>query len=87
MECIAARALLEPRPKFFLLTSAATAVELAEDYDQWGDPDNEDTSMEVRLRCLGYCWSCRVLLTLMISKLGPSRLVASGSKEGFGPFV
>jgi hypothetical protein len=30
-----------------LLTSAATSIQLAKDYDQWGDPDDEDTSMEV----------------------------------------
>jgi hypothetical protein len=50
--CISARALLEQRPKFFLLTSAATAAELAKDYDQWGDPDSEDVDMEVRSRLL-----------------------------------
>ena len=46
-ECVAAQTLLEPRPKCFLLTSAATSIELAKDYDQWGDPDDDDTSMEV----------------------------------------
>ena len=46
-ECVATQSLLAAQPKYFLLTSAATAVELAKDYDQWGDPDDEDITIEV----------------------------------------
>ena len=52
-QCAAAHALLPEQPKFFLLTSAATAIELAKDYGQWGDADDEDCSVEVCLKRAG----------------------------------
>ena len=52
-QCAAAHALLPEQPKFFLLTSAATAIELAKDYGQWGDADDDDFTIEVCLTRAG----------------------------------
>jgi hypothetical protein len=57
-DCIAARTLRDPQPKFYALTCAATAMRLAKDYDQWGDADSEDLDLEVlpvaqRFTCFG----------------------------------
>jgi hypothetical protein len=72
-ECIDARSLREPQPKFYALTSAATAIELAKDFDQWGDPDGEDMDLDV---CFSYDAVHAVCLFSFL-KLGPARFVAS----------
>lgn len=74
-ECVATQSLLAAQPKYFLLTSAATAVELAKDYDQWGDPDDEDITIEV----------CRIAilhgLVLIISTFSIMSMRLQGLRE------
>ena len=60
-----------------MLTSAATATELANDYDRWGDADSEDMTIEVR-RCASgrlVCVSCFEQLNILHA--GLARLVTS----------